>query len=145
MYLAYCFIASFGIPFRIWLSWGGVLFFIMVSGVFFGDGALNLKKNVLKKLNSIQNLGYSDKKKMLLSLPISLSTPLYCKFCNPVQLKELFIDWDDIASNPGRAAEIDKNIEYVQGLHIKKIKALVLALRKIKSLRLVPGFIVGKY
>jgi len=117
----------------------------MVSGVFFGDGALNLKKNVLKKLNSIQNLGYSDKKKMLLSLPISLSTPLYCKFCNPVQLKELFIDWDDIASNPGRAVEIDKNIEYVQGLHIKKIKALVLALRKIKSLRLVPGFIVGKY
>ena len=53
--------------------------------------------------------------------------------------------YHDIASNPGRAVEIDKNIEYVQGLHIKKIKALVLALKKAKSLRLVPGFIVGKY
>jgi len=89
------------------------------------------------------NLGDQDKNRILLNVPIKPLVNVYAKYCDRVQIIDLFDSWDDLAQNPDKVGGLEPS--KVSDIHIKRIKMLIKKLNKRGKSDYIPDWINDIY
>jgi len=93
-----------------------------------------------KDLEKLQNLSYSEGRKIVDNMPTSMLSKLFCAVCDRNQIKDLFNEYWSYYSDPTEAQKLG-DPKKIKRKYEKKLKAMIKNLRKARRIYEIPRHI----